>query len=300
MNLVQQIKSNFGMIQRKEIIAKNKKKVEIQNQPQLIFSIKRRHNDQAFDNIFFSNEEEMLNFLYSRKQKRLNLDELVGNLSLNEKNQQIVGLQRIPLQNIDSDQNQEFKETAEKSLIYFKRDRFVTKFRKDFRDSLLSNNRKKIIIQLEQNKNCLTSVNEKANYEFDEDYYIIQKVEKEKAKSQITMKIDTKQIEKQIAEQQYGSDAEESFDSEDSQRTDYDDYDSLDEESSQQEAMEEEEQYSDNNSDDSVDLRRFQSNQVQQDDFEVDDKEDGNQGDQTEMFTNFIKQHEKLIKDKVY
>ncbi|CAD8131483.1 unnamed protein product [Paramecium pentaurelia] len=300
MNFVQQIKSNFGMIQRKEIIAKNKKKVESQNQPQLIFSIKRRQNDQAFDNIFFSNEEEMLNFLYSRKQKRLNLDELVGNLSLNEKNQEIVGLQRIPLQNIDSDQNFDQKETAEKSLIYFKRDRFVTKFRKDFRDSLLSNNRKKIIIQLEQNKNQLTSVNEKANYEFEEDYYVIQKLEKEKVQSQITMKIDTKQIEKQIAEQQFESDTEKSFDSEDSQRTDYDDYDSLDEDSLQQDGLEEEEYSNNNNSDDSIDLKRFQQNYIQQDEFEVDDKDEGNQGDQTEMFTSFIRQHEKIIKDKVY
>ncbi|CAD8091871.1 unnamed protein product [Paramecium sonneborni] len=77
------------MIKRKEIIAKNKKKIQIQNQPQLIFNIKRRFQEQAFDNIFFSNEEEMINFLYSRKQKRLNIDELVGNLSLNVKNEKM-------------------------------------------------------------------------------------------------------------------------------------------------------------------------------------------------------------------
>ncbi|CAD8086599.1 unnamed protein product [Paramecium sonneborni] len=287
------------MIKRKEIIAKNKKKVQIQNKPQLIFNIKRRLNEQAFDNIFFSNEEEMIKFLYSRKQKRLNLDELVENLSLNEKKEKIVGLQRISLQDINQNINFDFKETVEKSLIEFKRDSFVTKFRTDFRNKLLSENRKKIIIQLEQNKNQLISVDEKTYYEYEEDYYIIQKLEKENVKSQITMKIDTKQIERQIEEQQFENETEKSFDSENSQRTDYDDYDSLDEDTSLQEEYEEE-YYSDGDNDDSIDYKRIYQNQIpfNQDDIEIDDKDDVKQENQSEIFTIFIKQHEKFIKDQ--
>ncbi|CAD8091873.1 unnamed protein product [Paramecium sonneborni] len=190
-------------------------------------------------------------------------------------------------------------ETAEKSLIQYKRERFVTKFRKDFREKLFSQKRKKIIIILEQNKNQLTSVDESGQNDFQEDYYIIQKLEKEKAQSQITMKIDTKQIERQIEKQQFESETEMSFDSENSQRTDYDDYDSLDEDTSQQEEYEEEE-YSNKDSDDLIDLKSIQQNQLNfnQDEIEIDDKDYVGQVNQNDMFTIFIRQHEKLIQNK--
>ncbi|CAD8098630.1 unnamed protein product [Paramecium sonneborni] len=293
------------MFERKEFKAIVKKKVQQNQDQEFIFSIKRKLGDQSYDNIYLSNEEEIMHFINSRKQKKLNLDDIINqtkNLSINDETQKMFVLEKLKLDSVP----QYCEDIQQKNILQVRREQFVDKFRKDIRDKILQENRNKLIIQLEQDKNKLKCCENQQGQESEQDYYIMKQVNKNQInqeKKSALMNIDAKQIEKYFDNYYIDSDHNLSIDSEDSQRTDQDAYEYPDNESSSNDDAEVEEDYYENNSDDSQHYKKYQRKDIQEkdDQIEIDESSQQNQGiqiNQAQAFMSFIKQHEVLKQEK--
>ncbi|CAD8084448.1 unnamed protein product [Paramecium primaurelia] len=292
------------MFERKELKARVKKKVEQSENQEIIFSIKRKLGDQSYDNIYLQNDEEMMRFINSRKQLKVNFDDIINqtkNLSLNDETQKIVVLEKLQSQ----DTNQYFEETQYKSILKDRREQFVDKFRRDIREKMLQENRNKFIIELEQDKNNLKCCDQNQDDQLEKDYYIMKQVNKNEInqeKKSTSMKIDAKQIEKYFDNHYVDSEHNSSIDSEDSQRTDQDGYDYPENESSDDQDLEEEEDYYDNNSDDSQKYKKYRRKDIQENDDQIEiDEQQQAQGieiNQVQAFMSFIKQHEQIKQEK--
>ncbi|CAD8099242.1 unnamed protein product [Paramecium sonneborni] len=297
------------MFERKELKAFVKKNVQ-QNQKdqELIFSIKRKLGDQSFDNIYLSNDEEIIQFINSRKKQKLNIDDVINQtekLSINDETQKILVLEKLKFDSV----TQYSENTQQNSILKIRREQFVDKYRKDIREKILQENRNKLIIQLEQDKNKLKCYDDKKDEELEQDYYVIKQVNKSQMnqeKKSTVMNIDAKQIEKYFDNYYIDSDHNQSIDSEDSQRTDQDAYEYPENESCSNDnvAVEEEvEDYDENESDDDcVDYKKCQRKDIQEKDeqIEIDDSSSPQeiQINQVQSFMSFIKQHELLKQEK--
>ncbi|CAK85860.1 unnamed protein product (macronuclear) [Paramecium tetraurelia] len=294
------------MFERKELKARVKKKFEqISEDQEIIFSIKRKLGDQSYDNIYLLNDEEMLRFINSRKQQKLNFDDVINqtkNLSLDDNTQKIVVLEKL----YSDDTPQYNEETQQQSILKDRREQFVDKFRRDIRDKMLQEKRNKFIIELEQDKGNLRCCDQQQNEQLEKDYYVMKQVNKnemnqEKKKSAL-MNIDAKQIEKYFDNYYVDSEHNSSIDSEDSQRTDQDAYEYPENESSDDEDVEVDDDYYDNNSDDSQKYKKYRRKDIQEkdDQIEIDEQQQaqGIEINQVQAFMSFIKQHEQLKQEK--
>ncbi|CAD8181014.1 unnamed protein product [Paramecium octaurelia] len=294
------------MFERKELKARVKKKVEqISEGQEIIFSIKRKFGDQCYDNIYLLNDEEMMRFINSRKQQKLNFDDVINqtkNLSLDDETQKIVVLEK--LQSDDTPQYNE--ETQQQSILKDRREQFVDKFRRDIRDKILQDKRNKFIIELEQDKGSLKCCDQQKNEQLEQDYYVMKQVSKnqmnQEKKKNAHMNIDAKQIEKYFDNYYVDSEHNSSIDSEDSQRTDQDAYEYPENESSDDEDVEVEEDYYDNNSEDSQRYKKYRRKDIQEkdDQIEIDEQQQaqGIEINQVQAFMSFIKQHEQIKQEK--